>query len=124
MTKGDVGMFDELIARLEAATGPSRDLDAGIAALCHPTDDQQYAAFENGRDYPDVYTSSLDAALTLVPEGWGLYSLGQCDEWWESEIGDASRAASEWWYGHSKTAAIAICIACLRARASAPQTVE
>lgn len=60
--------LDALIARLEAAEG-SRELDAQIAALCAPTDDPRMASFENGRDYPDRYTTSLDAALTLVPDG-------------------------------------------------------
>lgn len=63
----------DLIARVEACTGPDRELDAAIAALLAPTDDPSYAAFENGRDYPDLYTSSLDAVLALVTEklpGW------------------------------------------------------
>ena len=54
----------ELIAALEAATEPSWELDAEIArAIGAPV-------------YPDLrahrYTSSIDAALTLVPEGGGL----------------------------------------------------
>jgi hypothetical protein len=62
--------MNDLIARLEKATGPDRALEADIAAACAPTDDPREAAFLNGRDYPDLYTSSIDAALTLVPEGW------------------------------------------------------
>lgn len=77
----------DLIAKLEAATGPSRELDAEIdCAVRFPDlrparpDDHK----EHQRSYPpsagyiwcptgflmaSSYTSSIDAALTLVPEG-------------------------------------------------------
>jgi hypothetical protein len=52
---------DELISALESATEGSRELD-----------DQINEAL--GNDYETHcprYTTSIDAALTLVPEGWG-----------------------------------------------------
>ena len=55
---------DTLIARLESADGPSRELDAMI---------QHRIASGVGcgaaQDAPR-YTASIDAALTLVPDGW------------------------------------------------------
>lgn len=50
----------ELIEALERATGGDRELDVKI----HTTvlDDAPYSV--------PAYTSSIDAALTLVPEGW------------------------------------------------------
>lgn len=59
-------MSAELIARLEAAPRGAAALDELIAKLHDPTDDPRMAAFENGRDYPDLYTRSLDAALALT----------------------------------------------------------
>lgn len=52
-------MSAELIARLESADGPSRELDAAIAAVTK---------------LPSIrYTGSTDAALTLVPD---VYRVG------------------------------------------------
>lgn len=70
-------MTDELIARLESADGPSRELDWAIAeslgwtrrqvgqviACYAPSDPHMKAGAPR-------YTASIDAALTLVPEGW------------------------------------------------------
>jgi hypothetical protein len=51
-------MRADLSCRVEAATGPDRELDALINDIAgrHPT--------------MPAYTASLDAAITLVPEGW------------------------------------------------------
>ena len=62
----------DLIAKLEAAEGPSRELDAEIAAGEGWTRFSEYWLSPSGRQrqyHPPAYTSSLDAALTLVPEG-------------------------------------------------------
>lgn len=49
----------DLIARIESAEGPSYALDREIGEAM-------------GRAFapPQPYTASIDAALTLVPEGW------------------------------------------------------
>ena len=88
----------DLITTLEAATGPSRELDAEIGAtirVCHGLDlddyvypdKLQYVPASNGNitvysmgddgEYHRVYaglaalyTASIDAAMTTVPEGW------------------------------------------------------
>lgn len=72
----------ELIERLERATGPDQDVDIAIHKAVHPRHDEVpdsrdeafglRQAFDTGRaEIPcPSYTASLDAALTLVPEGW------------------------------------------------------
>lgn len=91
----------DLIARLEAATGADRDLDASIAVAITPTqktDDDLIYARERDKDGSDathpghyfiksrsgasartapLYTSSVDAALTLVPEGLDWLFVGR-----------------------------------------------
>ena len=60
----------ELIAALEAAKGPSRDLDMAIELLLED------AGFdEPATNWPEDcphYTESIDAALSFTPEGWEL----------------------------------------------------
>lgn len=65
----------ELRDRLAKATGPDRALDATIenflasgsaADLAHILQDIETTT------KPPPYTASLDAAVTLVPEGWGV----------------------------------------------------
>ncbi len=80
----------ELASRVEAATGPDRELDDAIFAamgLCKhrnrrfdpPTHEDDIVGPEvcvdcgkrGAMTYPRRhYTASLDAAMTLVPEGW------------------------------------------------------
>lgn len=99
--------LDELIAALEAAREGSCELDAKIAALCHPTD-------------PDWYTTSVDAALTLMPkEGncWGV-------DWTPTrKFNHAYVSRNHVKKGHwlfdcygAATPALALCIAALKAR--------
>lgn len=95
-----------LTERIKAA-GPCRELDYAI--FCN-------AVFPNHKhkwdpsDNNHRYTSSIDAAMTLVPEGWGwtLTHWG-CFRLWE--IGDGMDVTSK-----AKTPALAICAAALRAR--------
>lgn len=112
----------DLIAKLEAAEAGSRKLDHAIhAAVGSPgSDDPRYFAFLHG-DYPPCYTTSLDAALTLVPEG--LYWI----------VGHGKTSPNELPFGaiistslprheergtaeHNASAALALCIASLKAR--------
>ena len=68
--------------RIEAAEGPDRALDAEIARLVGaPHGPKEIVHYESRTvTYIDEcampYSSSVDAALTLVPEGWGVMSLG------------------------------------------------
>lgn len=131
---------DELIAALEAATGPSRELDRHIARLIgwHRVEPRHtrsthgawiapadwIGAMSDGSPmldslhgttmHPDVpaYTASIDAALTLVPEG--------CE--WSRHRGANDRMTMQvdgpgyiGRHGQGATPAIALCIAALRA---------
>lgn len=79
---------DELIAALESATGPSREMDAWVAIVAKAPPEGSWllfgladpATFAIGtHQYWDCprYTASIDAALTLVPEGWAVYEMGE-----------------------------------------------
>lgn len=86
-----------LADRVEALTGPDRDVDAliGLAALgffiCEPRYEGAPVAYgyvdkdgsriepgHGGKQLIRDYTATLDAAMALVPEGWVVASL----EWW------------------------------------------
>ncbi len=120
-----VAMAD-VITRLEVATEGSADLDAAIVYALHP-DIGPYEPHCPGEEpifYHDPYhkkpapkfTTSLDAGLTLVPEGWWA-SIDHHPHWpsvrvhqrvnsYHRTFGSASA---------SHSTAIALCIAALRA---------
>ena len=66
---------DELIAKLEAAEGPCRELDWAIAVSVGRKDEADKPGIWAGVDQMAFveglsrFTASIDAALTLVPEG-------------------------------------------------------
>ena len=108
---------DELIARLEAATGPCRELDAAIAEAIghtvkydkdHPRDTTPY--YQPVPDYSwqpvPTYSASIDAALTLVPSTMNATI--------DTRKPAAATLGGEWVY--APTPALAICIAALKAR--------
>jgi hypothetical protein len=115
----------ELIARLEVAEGPSRDLDMEIAKLA-----QGFGLPGSGLlGYLPYFTSSLDAALTLVPKGmWWLIGLGKTrpkEPLYGAQIllhgprppyNADVLAEGE----HDANPAIALCIASLKARSAKP----
>jgi len=112
----------ELAERCEKAPGPDRelwDLDRAIKAAL---EGREYISFQddlaNRRGTtPPRWTTSLDAAMTRVPEGWGK-SVTDAD--------NEQDAIAELWHGdgegHSharaKTWPLALCAAALRARAA------
>jgi len=126
-------MSADLIARLEAATGPDRELDARIQCSL---DGHKFIECEEfgttlsvRSEGPDVlgsvryYTASIDAALTLVPElsektrplklVFGVSESGKrfgcfIDNWAWGRIG--VNECPNW--------PIALCIAALKARAA------
>ena len=124
---------DELIAALEKATGPSRELDAELHAARFPELRSAPWVSRGGvwvdtssedpnMAFPAQYTASIDAALSLVPEGWrwsldwtqrlpyqdcgraDLYAPGNGIK--PADVGDV----------YAATPAIALCIAALKAR--------
>ena len=135
--------LSDLIARLEKATGPDRELDAHIAASvglpmmfcdfdtgCYHGDcispgcGKPLGLTDERRSYPNDwrdderlphFTSSIDAAMTLVPKGMekdftDLYGVARVSVGINAEPGP--------FYGTHEggSLAIALCIAALRAR--------
>lgn len=131
----------KLSDRVEALQGPDRLTDANIHWLVQPEDfecdvdergDYCYARggwtmnradhhFLDGLGVPR-YTASLDAAMTLLPEGWsvGLGDLRGYDPIvWRAHLrnhNNPSASAREWEEGHNQSPAIALTAAALRAR--------
>jgi hypothetical protein len=130
----------ELIERLEKARGPDRHLDAAIAL--HVGAPKAFfesvgVSFDDGTvDGPDCfddaiwgggghsyealrYTASIDAALTLVPAGWGFKAdcgLGYGNSFTVGHVGQNKLYDQPEGFGAGNTPAIALCIAALRAR--------
>lgn len=104
----------DLTEKLAQAEGPSRELDAEISrALAGGPADHWYqdhrGVYVTDNCAP-CYTASIDAALTLVPDGaTGLISIG---------LGYAriERSDGTHWSGDAATPAIALCIAALSAK--------
>lgn len=105
--------LDDLIERAEKATGPDRNLDAMI-----------YWQINNGvgvgtHSSAPPFTASLDAALSLVPEGWGpslrIFSLGNA---WAHMYGEAKGISGATVEARHNVPAIALVIASLKAKAN------
>ena len=118
-----------LIARLEAATEGSRELDFAIDSLINhreqaprkpPGDNEPPPGFGDDElsrlmDPRPNYTTSLDAALTLVPEGW-KYEVSE-DEAWVSKLDGRFLVSSDTEFiGRGNSGPLSLCIAALRAR--------
>ena len=118
---------DELIAALEAATGPSRELDWWVWWYGKSTEATAPNPRPPGEEYirdsleannSPRYTASIDAALTLVPKGWmvELWTAQPTDtERWNSRVA-AYYHPNHKYYGENAYTAIALCIAALKAR--------
>jgi hypothetical protein len=115
----------ELAERVEKASGPDRELDQEICRAVGPCkyqpDGTWITYFEGGYSHsinPLPVTASLDAAMTLVPDGYGFQAKLYSESSNESE--------ADVWKGcdydpiHSAEAAnpaLALTAAALRARA-------
>lgn len=116
-----------LIGRLEEATEPSREMDCRIAvavgwskadgvAIAHEKLEQNECPFDwyhfaGARDVP-AYTASIDAAMMLVHDGWNVW-VWRAHSWgpeWQAAVNRGEIAVAP-------TAPLALCIACLKARA-------
>lgn len=127
--------MDNLIERLENAAGPDRSLDADLYLLdFFPVDK---CLMDQVRASAPAYTSSIDAAITLIPKGW-IWKVCTCcisdDAWcvpdYNSPIhgdrlrreigpavkGDITDEGIDVELRPSGRPAIAICIAALEAR--------
>ena len=129
---------DELADACEKATGPDRELDGKIAALCFNAEVQRLS-IGPGYRHEEVctidrssaaplskpvarYTASLDAALTLVPDGAGAVGeLFKIESWNNQSAHPPHVMASAWVVGarraYAATPALALCAAALRSHA-------
>lgn len=123
--------LDNLISQLEAATGPSRELDAEVANAAGAEAGfigklgwrMRFATWMSWSDHRwcalPRYTASIDAAITLVPEGAVWTVLTDYGDLCRARIFNAEPELHVEEDG--ATPALALCIACLRARAAVPQ---
>lgn len=131
----------ELIKKLEAATEGSRELDADIAFAVGWTyekrgrdrkpwwrkpeaeRDSDTASSRFWSQYPkEEFTTSIDAALTLVPEGWRVAYLWEAVKpedrpWWGAQLSRDKPYKTMSPVLGKETPALALCIAALKARA-------
>lgn len=125
-------MTSELADRVERADGPSRELDVEIALAIGWRLDQSGPNDlwrEPGRaDWVELpeFTASLDAALTLVPEGWKFHLTTEhtavAKAAAHADVMDRDWPDPQAGYGivteaHAATPALALAAAALRARA-------
>lgn len=126
-----------LADRVEALAGPDREVDCMITSAAHPSmagewrvvgppnyDPPRFFSAQKGMDWigydllnnAPFYTSSLDAAMTLVPEGC-VFSVDTLDGHSEAVVGNNKRAIAQPDYVRGATPALALCAAALRAHA-------
>jgi hypothetical protein len=142
-SEGKMSDLMKLAKRCEAATGPDRELDADIWMASTPGHSRVSRTVKSEKGlWPDYvidetrdafgrliivphYSESLDAALTLVPEGWTFGNLSQSDSkgWWcELRQGHLTSYDSVAFGNQLENAspALAVAAAALRARAGVP----
>jgi hypothetical protein len=118
------GELYALAERCEQAAGPYFALDHDIvAALDIEHQNRRALAANSGLEpnpYPlPAYTASLDAAMTLVPEGWHVGLLTECDEddYPAACLTQNAEPCSDA-VGKGVDMVLSLCAAALRARAS------
>lgn len=131
----------DLAERVEAASDPCRELDvrvnlavsdqiwseSDIADLLTWRDEPTgYGRYRPADEYVPEHTRSLDAAMTLVPEGWA-FSLGEMmglplEQRWRCHLRDHNEpynpSTCRWLDRDCRTPALAVCAAALRAHAA------
>lgn len=119
--------MQELIERLERAASPDRQLDLAIFCALDefraPFKQYPMARISHNRAaVAPAFTESIDAALTLVPEGWTVANLGQNDRkgWWaelrEGHQTSYNQVVLSGFGLRELGPAIALCTAALKAR--------
>lgn len=135
----DRATLEALLARVLEGEGPDRELDAeivaaftpGVVSLGDEIPDENWCnrlyrwepprVWRDSWLYVPEYTASLDAALTLVPEGWSWYAEMR------HYLAPVGAAGSVWQAGQQRatftadaaTPARALIAACLKARIEA-----
>lgn len=107
----------ELIARLEAATEGSRELDLAIYALCVPESPEKWVR-DRPETYAPHYTTSIDAALSLVPETANCHGYDRDPKEVVAFVSRNHVKDGHWLKEgcHPTSVPLALCIAALRAR--------
>jgi hypothetical protein len=119
--------LSELIERIEAASGPCVGLDADIEHATGRWSDHHFEAWVRWQECgeamnppmssvpasPNRYTASLDAAITLVPEGWNWLISKESNELALASIAAANSAVET--MTTAATPALALCGAALKA---------
>jgi hypothetical protein len=127
-----MGRLSELAERCERATGPDRGLDADIELAIGNWTPEHHEAWNRFQECgeavnppmaqpvdPHWFTTSIDAAMQLVPEGCRLASFGQHrDGWWEAIIVTPAPGDDGYAKGKASEGALALVAASLRARSS------
>lgn len=130
--------MNDLIERIEAASGPDRDLDEkiGMAVGLKNTIRVGHECLGTDRIVPvrcPYYTESIDAALTLVPEGahCGMgydrpcfgETVGRAWAWVRCRVNGVWEETPIDRQGHRPpTIALALCAAALKSRAYLKET--
>lgn len=121
-----------LATHCEQATGSDRELDLAIAQALQPNRLWQSGEWSDveiahqrgsgGEAFPaPSYTSSADAALTLIPDGWKVWGVREDDSgWWVGLSLDGGRNVQGGW-APTPTFALAMSAAALRAHAAIAQ---
>ena len=129
----------ELIAQLEKATGPSRELDEAVCRFLGTFPEITNTGYDWHRSKIDgqiwraanvdgtrsenwtapAYTSSIDAALALVPEKCQFVNLTHFSDGWYASVGKHSVDGIRHEGNQISTPALALCIAALKARSHA-----
>lgn len=121
----------------EKAVGADRELDALIRCACHHpwewhirpakkpgTVTARYESGSHGTFIAQRFTASLDAAMTLVPEGWSWGITAETERLLSGHTPFSASVRRYWTsfdqdhFCRGATPALALCAAALRARAS------
>ncbi len=132
--------MNDLIERIEAASGPDIELDREIMLYsgyryeqrdigCRYEDgsvalDWVYVDIKTDKwrsTHPLSFTASIDAALTLVPDGYS-FNLGNDVKPWAHIWFDLPAYDGKPYEGRAATPALALCAAALKARAYLKET--
>lgn len=125
-------MSAQLIERIEAASGPCVGLDAEIEHAVGWWSDHHFACWSRYQECgesanpslpvpvpPSRYTDSIDAALTLVPDGWEVSLYGAVGKIPPEAQLETQKIRDQFRHPISasgSTMALALCAAVLRAR--------